>query len=292
MVGCDKDPETPAPAPNDAGPKESTSVDGGGATPTLTLKSTSTPRPSPTPPATPTPKSSPMPAMDSETNLDTIVVDGERSLLDHIPDDEGSCLLFSLEEDRLNTLFSLGSGETSGELEVIASCLSGDTVARYHLGLIERNMVAPFELTDATSACIVDRLRTEDKSAILWALLVQGADRSDARSDRSSEGKPAAASKQLLWSTFSCLNKNEWIASSSTISLNVGDVEIEALRCLMQGVGPEGFYDLLLTANESDTPALSLFTAARDCGVDLVALLGPTTPPPTPTAARPSQHRR
>ena len=257
--------------------------------PTRTTIPTVTPTPISTATATPTPTATPV--------LDPVYPE---AFLNQIPDDERSCLLFDLDQEHVDGIFAMQHRATSEETETIERCISVDTVTRLYLGFVEWGLIEPFELAAETAACIAEHVRYEDNSRILSAFDIVRIDR---RPTWSSQKTLADVVQPILWSTLSCFNKNEWIAASSQLDLEVGDVELVTLRCMLEELGPEEFYDMVI-ADRGRTPGLSSFTAARDCGVDLAELLGarphpiptpvPTAAPappaaPAPTAAAPAQ---
>ena len=260
LAGCNGNSGSPEPTPTEA-EQESTAT----AEPTPTVTPESTPTSTPEPTAIPKPKLGPI-------NLNP-------SILDQLPAIERSCLLFDMEEDRLDRIFKRETSATAEEIEAIAGCISRDTVIALHLGGIA-NLLG--SVSGETSACAVGRLEKMDKDALLLASIgLLG-------NDTVVLGYDEEAMQDLVestwWSVFICLNKEEWTALSPESGLNVDDVGIDALRCFLNELGPLGFFEFS-DAAEGATPSLELFSAAESCEIDLESLLPKQTrPEPTPTA--------
>ncbi len=263
LVACNGDSSTSEPTPAEA-EQESTATAEPTLTPTPESTPTSTPAPTHTPSATPEPTLKP--------------IDLNPSILDQFPAIERSCLLFDMEEDRLDLIFKRETSATAEEIEAIAGCISRDTVIALHLGGIANVLGS---VSGETSACAVGRLEKMDKDALLLASIgLLG-------NDTVVLGYDEEAMQDLVestwWSVFLCLNKEEWTALSPETGLNVDDVSIDALRCFLNELGPLGFFEFSAAA-EGATPSLELFSAAESCGIDLESLLPKQTrPEPTPT---------
>ena len=232
--------------------------------PASTVEPTRTPTPEPTP--TPQPRLEP--------------IDLNPSILDQFPAIERSCLLFDMEEDRLDRIFKRDTSATAEEIEAIAGCISRDTMIALHLGGIANVLGS---LSGETSACAVGRLEKMDKDALLLASIgLLG-------NDTVVLGYDEEAMQDLVestwWSVFLCLNKEEWTALSPETGLNVDDVSIDALRCFLNELGPLGFFEFMEAAEREGAPlSLEMFSAAESCGIDLESLLPKQTrPEPTPT---------
>ena len=264
LVGCNGDSGAPSPTPTEAELTE----------PTPTVEPTHTPTAEPTPTPTPEPTLKP--------------IDPNLSILDQFPAIERSCLLFDMEEDRLDRLFKRETRATAEEIEAIAGCISRDTVIAMHLGGLASEWGG---LSGETSACAVGRLKKMDKDALAVALFDRQRDlRSD---DQVVLGYDREAIEDLeasIWqSIFLCLNKEEWTALSPSVDLNVDDVGIDALRCVLNELGPLGFVELF-DAAEGATPSVEVFSAAENCEIDLESLLPKQTrPEPAPTATPQAQ---
>ena len=113
LVGCGKD-SGGTPAPNEVESKEPTAVDVGG------------PTPSPGPTSTPTP----------QPQFAPIYVDGSEAFLQQIPEDERTCLLFSIDGNRVTHLFR-GNRATVSEVQILANCLGRDTATRMTLAQVQ-----------------------------------------------------------------------------------------------------------------------------------------------------------
>ena len=264
LVGCNGDSGAPSPTPTEAELTE----------PTPTVEPTPTPTAEPTPTPTPEPTLKP--------------IDPNLSILDQFPAIERSCLLFNMEENRLYRIFNQESSATAEEFEAIAGCISRDTLTAMYLGGLASEWGG---LSGETSACAVGRLEKMDKDALAVALFDRQRDlRSD---DQVVLGYDREAIEDLeasIWhSIFLCLNKEEWTALSPSVDLNVDDVGIDALRCVLNELGPLGFVELF-DAAEGATPSVEVFSAAENCEIDLESLLPKQTrPEPAPTATPQAQ---
>ena len=275
LVGCNGDSLAPSPTPTEAELTE----------PTPTVEPTPTPTVEPTPTPTLEPTPTPQPKLEP--------IDLNPSILDQFPAIERSCLLFDMEEDRLDRLFKRETSATAEEIEAIAGCISRDTVIALYLGGIANESGS---LSGETSACAVGRLKKMDKDALAVALFDRQRDlrQRDLRSDDQVVlGYDREAIEDLeasIWhSIFLCLNKEEWTALSPSVDLNVDDVGIDALRCVLNELGPLGFVELF-DAAEGATPSVEVFSAAENCEIDLESLLSRQTRlEPAPTATPQAQ---
>ena len=266
LVGCNGDSLAPSPTPTEAELTE----------PTPTVEPTPTPTVEPTPTPTLEPTPTPQPKLEP--------IDLNPSILDQFPAIERSCLLFDMEEDRLDRLFKRETSATAEEIEAIAGCISRDTVIALHLGGIANESGS---LSGETSACAVGRLEKMDKDALLLASIgLLGNDTVVLGYDREAIEDLEAS----IWhSIFLCLNKEEWTALSPSVDLNVDDVGIDALRCFLNELGPLGFVELF-DAAEGATPSVEVFSAAENCEIDLESLLSRQTRlEPAPTATPQAQ---
>ena len=108
---------------------------------------------------------------------------------------------------------------TAEEVEVMAGCLSRESLSAMHLEMAEDALAggALSSLSGGTSACFVDQLDDLDRTDLLATLiqispreaLVLGYDRE---------------AMELLdwtigWSLFVCLNKTEWTAVSTELGI-------------------------------------------------------------------------
>ncbi len=257
LAGCNGDFGAPEPTPTEAELAE----------PTATVEPAPTLTPEPTPTSTPEPTLKP--------------IDLNPSILDQLPAIERSCLLFDMEEDRLDLIFKRETSATAEEIEAIAGCISRDTVIALYLGGIANVLGS---LSGETSACAVGRLEKMDKDALVVVLIILHRDDQVVLGyDREATGALRASTGQSI---FLCLNREEWLTFTSDKRLNIDDTGIDALRCFLNGLGPSGFFEFMqATVRDGVSPSLELFSAAESCGIDLESLLPKQTrPEPTPTA--------
>ncbi len=246
-------------------------------TPTDTPVPTPTNTPVPTPTATPT--ASPSPTPTPELRLEPI---NPGLFLDEIPPSERSCLLFSLEEDRVSQLFDgTVTTATVEEQRVVTRCLSKDTVLRLRLG----HEQSDYHLGDDTTSCMASRLDAFYPDGLLVSLrlrLVRDV------LDPSELEELYQQNRDVFWSILMCGAKEEWSRVWRNL-LNLQDLGIDQLRCFVNELDPDLTNELFLAAQRGD-PLLAHFRAAENCGFELQTLLGETntrvsTPTPTPTPA-------
>ena len=116
-------------------------------------------KPTPTLTPEPTPTSTPEPTLKP--------IDPNASILDQFPAIERSCLLFNMEEDRLDLIFKQRTSATAEEFEAIAGCLSRDTLTAMYIGAVAED----FSVSGETSACAVGRLEKMDKDLLMLLLI-------------------------------------------------------------------------------------------------------------------------
>ena len=281
LVGCNGDSGAPSPTPTEAELTEPTPTVEPTPTPTPEPTPTPTPEPTPTPTPEPTPTPTPEPTPTPQPKLEPI--DLNPSILAQFPATERSCLLFGMEEDRLDRIFKRETSATAEDIETIAGCISRDTVIALYLGGIANESGS---LSGETSACAVGRLEKMDKDALLVVLIILH------RGDQVVLGYDREATVALRASTGQslglCLNREEWLTFTSDKRLNIDDIDIDALRCFLNGLGPLGFFEFMAAAERDGvSPSLEMFSAAESCGIDLESLLPKPTTTPIPQAQPP-----
>ena len=224
------------------------------ATPTATpspVPPAATPVP-PTPTPTPEPTSTPVPlvAISIDPTEDPI------GFFEALPESEASCVSDAM-GGRDQVIAMLESSVDSGsfwvdEADAIDGCISDETVQRVFAGQLDREAGG---LSDATMSCTREQT-TGLSAAGLFA-----------------EELEVDSAISLLKGVF-CLNDEERAA----ISLNDADYGfdeyggIDALECIVNGVGPTGLTDLIsmgssLAADEIDFSAIAdLFPLLVECG--------------------------
>ena len=284
LAGCSRDSNPPEPTPAEAqaiptntATPEPTST----ATPTAIPTAQAQPAPAATPEFPPTPTATPTlePSPTPKPRLEPI---DPNEFLGKIPRSDRSCLLFSLQEDRVSQLFDgTVTTATVEEQRVVTRCLSKDTMFRLRLGVAQSN----YHLGDDTTSCIAEQLDAFYPDGLLVSLpLRTGRD----VLDPSELEELYQQNRDVFWSILMCGTKEEWSRVWRDL-LNLQDFGIDQLRCFVNELDPYLTSELFLAAQRGDPLFLAHFRAAESCGVELQALLAakakPTpTPAPAPTA--------
>ena len=211
-------------------------------------------------------------------------MDDLESFLDQMPQDERSCLLLNVSGDSLWKLLDRRYSATLEEAETIERCISRGTLARIYMGEVEEYLLDPFELSADTASCLGEHFKKyESKYQLFFALEIINAQAMPTSS--SDEEDREILQGSIIWSAFACFNRNEWLGAGRSYELDFDDLRLDALKCLHEEMGPEGFVEFLALGGGKQ-PALSLFTSTSNCGVDLNAVLTnrkEPTPTPIPT---------
>jgi hypothetical protein len=138
---------------------------------------------------------------------------------------------------------------TSAEADAIDGCISDETVQRVFVGQLERGAGG---LSDATVICIGEQIGGMSAAALFTA-------------------EPAVDSTISLLKGIFCLSHDERTAvSASDAAYGFGDYGgIDALECVVNGVGPTGLGDLMggFSGGEIDFAAMAdLFPLLIECG--------------------------
>ena len=218
-------------------------------TPTPTaVPPTATPVP-PTPTPTPEPTPTPVP-------VEPITIDPTKDpvgFFEALPASEASCISDALggRERVLAMLESALESDriTPTEADAIDGCISDETVRRVFVGQLEREAGG---LSDATVICIGEQIGGMSAAALFTA-------------------EPAVDSMISLLKGLFWLNNEERAAvSASDAAYGFGDYGgIDALECVVNGVGPTGLGDLMgaLSSSDIDFSGLSnLFPLLIECG--------------------------
>jgi len=214
---------------------------GGAAEPTAT--------PEPTATAVPTATATPVPV--APISIDPIA--DPAGFLNALPSDEATCAADALGgRDRVLSMLEGELGDqrlTSSEADALNACLSDDTVRAVFIGQLEREAGT---LSDATIVCIGEKVGGMAAASLFTE-------------------EPAA---DVIISTLQgifCLNDDERAAvSESEYVYGFGELGgIDAVECVVNGVGPTGLGELvgLASADEYDFAALGeLFPLMIECG--------------------------
>ncbi len=208
--------------------------------------------PTPTPTPTPDPTPTPVP-------VEPITIDPTKDpagFFEALPASEASCVSDALggRERVLAMLESALESDriTPTEADAIDGCISDETVRRVFVGQLEREAGG---LSDATVICIGEQIGGLSAAALFTDELA------------------ADAAISLLKGIF-CLNNEERTAMSvSGAAYGFGDFGgIDALECVVNGVGPTGLADLMgaLSSDSSGDIGFSalsdLFPLLIECG--------------------------
>ena len=218
-------------------------------TPTPTaVPPTATPVP-PTPTPTPEPTPTPVP-------VESITIDPTKDpvgFLEALPASEASCVTTALGgRDRVLAMLesALESNPiTATEADAIDGCISDETVQSVFVGQLEREAGG---LSDPTVICIGEQIGGLSAAALFT-------------------DEPAVDAAISLLKGIFCLNSEERAAISvSDAAYGFGDYGgIDALECVVNGVGPTGLGDLMgaLSSSDVDFSGLSnLFPLLIECG--------------------------
>jgi hypothetical protein len=218
---------------------------GAAAEPTATpVPPTSTPVP------TPVPTSTPVPIVPIEIDWETNAV----GFFESLPESESSCAADALggRERVLSMLESnLGSERlTPAEAEALDACLSDETIRAIFIGALSREAGS---LSDATIVCIGEKIGGMSAASLFL-------------------DEPAADVIISSLQGVFCLNHDERAAvSSSEAMYGFGELGgIDALECVVNGVGPTGLEDLMALASSGDIDIAAigdLLPLAVECGV-------------------------
>ena len=213
----------------------------------------------------------------SEFQLSIFNVDDQREFLAQMPKDEQACLLSGFGESRIPGFIELDAQQ----LQTVANCLSDDTLKRMIRDRLGRDDDLS-HLSPETLMCFTDRLDTSDPASILifFDLITLSNEAEQEIYDEERESRVEAVSYVGL---TLCLDKEEWTKFFGDI-LNVAEVELRQLRCLVSELGPDNIHSLVSVLDDGDAPTTVLFSAAQRCGVDLEAMLKKVYPPAPPAA--------
>ena len=210
-----------------------------------------TPTPTATPTATPTPTPTPTPVPVKPIEIDLVA--DPAGFLNSLPESEVICAVDALRgRDRVLAMLESSAGSTkltTTEADALDECLSNETVRAVFVGLLSKDAGT---LSDDTISCISERTTGMSAAGLFME-------------------QPATDSVISSLQGIFCLNHEEREALSASES-NYGFSEfggVDALECVVNGVGPTGLQDLLGIAGESgmDITALSdLFPLMIDCG--------------------------
>lgn len=191
-------------------------------------ESTATPvPPTPTPTATPTPTPVPVELIDVDPFEDAA------GFLDAVPASDVTCVTDALGgRDRVLAMLESAlefDPITTAEAELIDGCLSDQTVQAVFVGQLAREAGG---VSDETVACIADNTTGMSAAALFTET-------------------PAVDSTISLLQGIFCLNSDEREAiSASDAVYGFGDFGgIDALECVVNGVGPTGLEDLMGAAS-------------------------------------------
>ena len=202
-------------------------------------------------PPTPTPEPTPTPVP-----VESITIDPTKDpagFLEALPASEASCVTSALGgRDRVLAMLesALESNPiTPTEADAIDGCISDETVQSVFVGQLEREAGG---LSDPTVICIGERIGGLSAAALF------------------TDEPQVDATISLLKGIF-CLNSEERAAISvSDAAYGFGDYGgIDALECVVNGVGPTGLGDLMgaLSSSDVDFSGLSnLFPLLIECG--------------------------
>ena len=237
------------------------------------LKPTAVPTPTPEPSPVPTLEPAPTP----EFQLAIFNVDDQREFLAQMPREEHACLLSGFGESPIPGFIELDARQ----LQTVANCLSDDTLKRMIRDRLGRDDDLS-RLSPETLMCFTDRLDTSDPASILFFfdLITLSNEAEQEIYDEERESWVEAVSYVGL---TLCLDKDEWTKFFGDI-LNVAEVELRQLRCLVSEFGPDNIHSLVSVLDDGEAPTTVLFSAAQRCGLDLEAMLIPVATPAAPRA--------
>ena len=238
------------------------------ATPSLTPTAVPAPMPEPTP--TSTLVFAPM----SEFQLSIFNVDDQREFLTQMPREEHACLLSGFGESPIPGFIELDAQQ----LQTVANCLSNDTLKQ----MIRDRLGRDDDLSPETLMCFTDRLDTSDPASILifFDLITLSNEAEQEIYVEEMESRVEAVSYVGL---TLCLDKEEWTNFFGD-TLNVAEVELRQLRCLVSELGPDNIHSLVSVLDDGEAPTTVLFSAAQRCGLDIEAMLIPAATPAPPIA--------
>ena len=205
--------------------------------------------PTPTPTPTPTPIPTPVPVEPITINP----AEDPSGFFEALPASEAACVTDALGgRDRVIAMLKHTLGQdplTPSEIDAVDACISDATVHSVFVGQLERE---GGDLSDATVACLSQQIVGLSATALFVA-------------------KPAVDDTISLLKGIFCLNHDEREAISATdAAYGFGDYGgIDALECVVNGVGPTGLTGLLgaFSSGDIDFAALSdIFPLLIECG--------------------------
>jgi hypothetical protein len=200
------------------------------------------------PAAVPEPTATPVPTVSSEP-ITANPADDPTAFIAALPDSERQCLVDALGEAVFGNLLA-GEDPSDEDGRAILGCLTNGTIQRVIVGQVI--VQGGIELSDATLACVDDRLSTVDFLS-LGSLLLDG-------SGVDSEGLNTEQIAEVALSLFPaifCLNDEERAGLGSADS--GGDdffsgvfngSTIDALECGFDAASPDGLISLISIADE------------------------------------------
>ena len=241
------------------------------ATPSLTPTAVPAPMPEPTP--TSTLVFAPM----SEFQLSIFNVDDQREFLAQMPREEHACLLSGFGESPIPGFIELDAQQ----LQTVANCLGNDTLKRMIRDRLGRDDDLS-RLSPETLMCFTDRLDTSDPASILifFDLITLS---NEAEQEIYVEERESRVEAVSYVGLTLCLDKEEWTNFFGD-TLNVAEVELRQLRCLVSELGLDNIHSLVSVLDDGEAPTTVLFSAAQRCGLDIEAMLIPAATPAPPIA--------
>ena len=224
--------------------------------------------------AAPEPTATPVPTVSSEP-ITADPNDDPAAFIAALPDAERQCLVDTLGEATFGNLLA-GQDATAEDGKAILACVSDNTIQRVIVGQIIGQ--GGIELSDATLACIDDRLSTVDYHSIGSMFFDDALDVDGLSADDLDTELIAEAALSLFPAIF-CLNDDERAALGSGGSGDAGEDDffsglltgttIDALECGFDAAGPEGLISLVSIADEGEltSEAFAVFGAViAECG--------------------------
>ena len=248
--------QTQAPAPSAA------SIPAPTAAPVETPEQAESPTTAPV--EIPTPTSSPVeipaPTDAPPKMLNPINMKDPEAFMSHLSKDEQSCLSETGDPQQLTALMDNRQLASQQERDALAKCLEHETLLNIFLkGFTDQT--GP--LSSDTSACVSEGFQNFNLHAMMLT-------------NPEGPGTQAAIVKDMagILITLSCLNEDEWKATSPALDLKPEGRE--TLQCVMNKLGgPKGIVASIESKGESKEgePPLPLLHAAAECG--LTTMVGP-----------------
>ena len=174
-------------------------------------------------------------------------------LVSELSKGEQSCLSETGDPEQLLTMMNNPEFASQQERDALARCLEHETLLKIFLkGFTDQT--GP--LSSDTSACVNAAFRNFDLHAMMLT-------------NPEGPGAQAAMVKGMagILITLSCLNEDEWKATS--LALDLKPEGREALQCVMNKLGGPKGVEASLESKEGEPP-LALFHAAAECGLTMI----------------------